>query len=96
MVIEKYKKGKELSALEKIKKGIIQVLGSNQYDYTFKYEVSYHIVLQIKPNFRNKNNMKIFNDFKDIQDYLTTNNISYGLIWWSNLKEIAIELNKWK
>ena len=93
MVIEEYKKGKELTALEKIKEGIIKELGSNQYGYTFKYEVSYHINLQIKPNYRNKNNTLIFNDFKDIQDYLTTNNIKYRLIWWSEFKEIKIELN---
>jgi len=93
MVIKEYKKGKELMTLEKIKKAIIKVLGSNQYEYNFKYEVSYKISLEIKPTLRNDDNMKIFNDFKDIQDYLITYNIKYRLVWWSTLKEIEIELD---
>ncbi len=92
MVIKEYKKGKELMALEKIKEEIIKVLGSNQYEYNFKYEVSYKISLEIKPTLRNKDNMNIFNHFKDIQDYLITHDIKYRLVWWNRLKEIEIEL----
>lgn len=93
MVIKEYKKGKELMALEKIKGEIIKVLGTNKYEYNFKYEVSYKISLEINPTLRNKNNMHIFNHFKDIQDYLITNNINYRLVWWGRLKEIEIELD---
>jgi hypothetical protein len=92
-MIKEYKKGKELIKLEKIKEEIAKILGTNRYNYNFKYEVSYKISLEITPCIRNDDFLKISNDFKDIQDYLITNNMSYRLLWWPKIKELEVTLN---
>jgi len=93
MVIKEYKKGKELFKLEKIKEKIEEILNSKKYDYNFRFKVSYNIELEIKPSFKNENLLEISNDFKDITDYLYSNNISFNIYWWEKTKKITIEVD---
>jgi len=93
MVVKKYKKGKQLEQLEKLKEEIKHLENFDRYGYIMKFDVSYdNVSLEIRPTFKQENEHrdKIGKDMLEVQKFLLERDITFSFTWWKNYVRLNI------